>query len=350
MPAKKEKENKAYDLLKSDLRANTLRSVYVFYGEESYLREYYLDALRQKLIPAGFEDFNYHRLGGKGLTVQTLSDVVDALPMLCERTLVVVTDFDLFKLPEGQREQLITLLNDFPEHCCLVFHYDLVEFKPDRKMKKLYTALTDRAQLVEFRIQSQSDLVAWVVRRFKALGKGIDRATCEHLLFTCGSLMTGLVPEIEKIAAYTKGKQVRIEDINAVADPVLDAMIYDIANAISRGDYDAAADTLGKLLKMQEEPIVILALIGKELRKLYTARIALEGGKDRYWLMDIWNMRSDYPAKLLLASAKNFTKEWCRDGIAMCQKLDVQMKSQSGFDSQGELKLLLLRLAQGARA
>ena len=95
---------------------------------------------------------------------------------------------------------------------------------------------------------------------------------------------------------------------------------------------------------------MILALIGKELRKLYTARIALEGGKDRCWLMDIWNMRSDYPAKLLMSSAGNFSKEWCRDGIEMCKKLDVQMKSQTGFDSQGELKLLLMRLAQGVRA
>ena len=57
--------------------------------------------------------------------------------------------------------------------------------------------------------------------------------------------MTGLIPEIEKIAAYTRGAKITIEDINAVADPVIDAMIYDITNEISRRNYDAAADTLG---------------------------------------------------------------------------------------------------------
>lgn len=350
MPLKKETESKAYQQLKTDLRDGTVRNVYVFYGEETYLREYYLAQLRKKLIPAGFEEFNYHKLAGKGLTVQALSDIVEALPMMCEKNLVTVTDFDLFKLAEEQRTQLIALLSDFPDYCCVVFVYDILEYKPDRKMKKLYAALTGAAQIVEFKPQGQSDLINWVGRRFKALGKEIDRQAAEHLIFTCGSLMTGLIPEIEKIGAYTKGAKVTVEDINAVADPVIDAMIYDITNEISRGHYDAAADTLGKLLKMQEEPIVILALIGKELRKLYTARIALEGGKDRYWVMDIWNMRSDYPAKLLMSSAKNFSKEWCRDGIAMCKKLDVQMKSQTGFDSQGELKLLLMRLAQGVKA
>lgn len=347
MPAKKESENKAYLQLKSDLKEGTTQNIYVFYGEETYLREFYLDQLRNRLIPAGFEEFNYHRIQGKGLTVQALTDIVEAFPMMCEKTLVTVTDFDIFKLNEEQRNQLITLLSDFPDGCCLVFVYDIIEYKPDKKMKKLYAALTEHAQIVEFKTQGQSDLINWVARRFKALGKEIDRQSAEHLIFTCGNLMTGLIPEIEKIGAYAKGGKITIADIDAVADPVIDAMIYDITNAISRCNYDAAADTLGKLLKMQEEPIVILALIGKELRKLYTARIALDGGKDRYWLMDIWAMRSDYPAKLLLESASRVSKEWCRDGVQMCKKLDVQMKSQTGFDSQGELKLLLMRLAQG---
>lgn len=350
MPLKKETEDKGYAQLKQDLKTGQLRTVYVFHGEETYLREYYLDQLRKKLIPVGFEEFNYHKLEGKALSVQALSDIVEALPMMCEKTLVTVTDFDIFKLNEEQRGQLIALLSDFPDYCCLVVVYDIIEYKPDKKMKKLYAALNGAAQIVEFKTQGQSDLINWVTRRFKALGKDIDRQSAEHLIFTCGSLMTGLIPEIEKIAAYTRGTKVSVEDINAVADPVIDAMIYDITNEISRRNYDAAADTLGKLLKMQEEPIVILALIGKELRKLYTARIALDGGKDRYWLMDIWNMRSDYPAKLLLGSAKHFSKEWCRNGIEMCKALDVQMKSQTGFDSEGELKLLLMRLAQEVQA
>lgn len=40
---------------------------------------------------------------------------------------------------------------------------------------------------------------------------------------------------------------------------------------------------------------MILGVISKELRRLYTARLALDSGKDKLWLMDLWNMRSDYP-------------------------------------------------------
>ena len=65
---------------------------------------------------------------------------------------------------------------------------------------------------VEFRQQERAQLLRWVKRRFAAAGHDIDDATADHLLFTCGSLMTELVPEIGKIAAYAKGRAVTVED------------------------------------------------------------------------------------------------------------------------------------------
>ena len=129
---------------------------------------------------------------------------------------------------------------------------------------------------------------------------------------------------------------------------MLDAVVFDMTSAVTKGDYDRASELLGQLLKKQEEPIMILGVISKELRRLYTARLALDSGKDKLWLMDLWNMRSDYPARLLLDAARKTTHEWCANGLALCQKLDRRMKSEKGIDREGELKLLLMQLAQRA--
>ncbi len=91
----------AYRKLKQDLRQGTVGSLYLFHGEEAYLRDHYLDQMKAKLIPPGMESFNYHRLAGKTLTAQRLAETVDALPMMSPRTLIVVQDYDLFKAPEG---------------------------------------------------------------------------------------------------------------------------------------------------------------------------------------------------------------------------------------------------------
>ena len=207
--AEKKTAAKGYQKFKADLAAGTLGEVYIFCGEESYLREYYLKEVQKKLVPAGFEEFNFHRVAGKGLTMEELTEMTEAMPMMAERTLIVVTDCDLYKLGEEQRTRLIALLDDFPEYCCLIFVYDLVEYKPNKTYKKLYAALSDKAQEVRFEPQDKSDLINWIARRFRATGHDIDARTAEHLMFTCGSLMTGLV----LVSSMMKNPAVSVENI-----------------------------------------------------------------------------------------------------------------------------------------
>ena len=342
-------ENKAYGQLKKDLVAGTLKTAYVFWGEETYLREYYLSQVVKELVPADFEEFNYHRLEGKGLEIQTLAEQVEAMPMMAERTVLQVTDLDIFKLPEAQRKAFIALIEDLPDYCCLIFVYDQLEYKPNRTMKALCKAVDTYVNVVKFETQSRSDLLNWIARRFRANGKSLDAQTAEHLIFTCGSLMNGLIPEIEKVSAYAKGGIITKADIDAVAAPILEARVFDMTAAISRRDYDQAAEIMGTLLKLQEDPIMLLAVLGKELRKLYTARLAIDNGKDKFWLMEQWGMRSDYPAKLLLESARKVSTGWAADAVERCRELDLRMKSVTGVDSEAELKLFLMELAQGGK-
>ena len=337
-----------YEALRAAIRAGVPANLYIFYGEERYLLQTMAQQLKDLLIPESFEEFNYHRLTGKGLTVQELAETAEAMPMMAEHTLITVSDMDIFKLDEGQRTALIQLLSDFPPYCTLVFLYEQVTYKRDGKMKKLCAALNESVQEVEFVQQERSDLLKWLKRRFAATGHDIDQTAADHLLFTCGSLMRGLIPEIEKIAAYAKGERITVADIDAVAEPVLDARIFDMTNAVTARDYDRAAAILSELLRMQTEPIVILAALGKELRRLYTARLALDGGKDRIWLKELWSMSSDYPAKLLLQAARKVDHAWCRQAVKRSQTLDRRMKSERNMDSEGELKLFLMELA-GAR-
>ena len=85
--------------------------------------------------------------------------------------------------------------------------------------------------------------------------------------------------------------------------------------------------------------------MGKELRRLYTARMALDAGKDRFWLKQLWSMSSDYPAKLLMQAAGKVDHEWCQTAVIRCQMLDRRMKSEKNMDSEAELKLFLMELA-----
>lgn len=340
----------AYRKLKQDLSQGTPGVLYLFHGEETYLRDYYLDRLRQTLLPKGMEEFNYHLLPGKNLTVQRLGEVVDALPMMSQRTMVVVQDYDLFKAPEAERSAMVQLLTDLPDYCCLVFVYDIIPYKSDARMKKLAGVIKERGQVVKFARQGQSDLVDWIGRRFRALGHDIETADAQYLIFLCGDLMNGLISEIGKIGAYARQRRVTREDIDAVAIPIIDAVVFQMTDALTRKQMDRALSVLADLLRMQQPPILILAALGKHLRQLYSARVALEAGEGSRWLMDLWGMRSSYPAQKLMEGARRHGLDWCRHAMTRCAETDLAMKSVAGADSKDLLVSLVLELASGGSA
>ena len=337
--------------------------VYIFHGEETWLRDFYLGELRKLLVPETFSAFNYHRLDGAGLDVRELSETAEAMPMMADRTMIVVTDYDMSRLSDGQREALCAFLADAPEWCCVAFHYDTVPYRLTRQKdaeqdddgaskssaasRNLKKAIDAYAQVLDFQPLGQSELLDWVTAQFRERGKSIDRRTAEYLVFTCGNLMAGLSQEIGKIADYIDGANVTRRDIDAIADPVLSRQAFDLSNAVSAGNYDAAAAVLGDLIKMQTVPYMISGALGKELRRLYTARLALDYGRGQDWLMEIWNMKSGYPAKLALSAARRTTTAWCAWAVRQCETLDRRMKSERGVDPVEELKFLLVQLSAG---
>ncbi len=346
MPPKGKPDTAGYQKLKKDLSGKQPGQLYIFHGEETYLRDHYLGRLRELLLSGGMGEFNLHEIAAKDMSPHALEEAVDCLPMMSERTLIQVVDFDLFKAGEKDREAYIHILSQLPEYCCVVFVYDLIDYKADARTK-LAAALKAHGTVVNFIRQDQGDLVDWVRRRFHALGKEIDSRLALDLIFLCGDLMHNLIGEIEKIAAYAKGPHITRSDIEAVATPQLDAVVFRMTDAIGEGQFDRAMGVLGELFQMQEAPIKIMWSLGRQMRQIYSARLALERGKGTEFVAGLWNLKP-YPADKLVRSAKRFSLPWCRRAVVRCGQVDLAMKS-TGQDGKELLTSLMLELANPVR-
>ncbi len=351
MPPKKtsskSKTDAAYQQLKADITARTPGPLYFFFGEEDYLRDYYLNKLKELLIPAGLEDFNLHTLDGKECDPDSLSDAIDCLPMMSQHSMVQVNDFDVFKSNADTLKKFTGLLTSLPDYVCVVFVYDLINIDKRTIKGDLGKYVKANNALVEFSRQGTSDLVNWIQRRFKALGKDIGRTQAEYLIFVCGGLMTGLSAEIEKIGAYAKGAAITQGDIDAVCDPVLDAVAFKMTDAIAGGDFNKAAEILSDLFAMQQPLPMILGALGRQVRQLYTARLAVEQNKDVNWLIDIWGMKQSWSAEKLMRNAKRFPRDWYRQAVLLVGDTDRQLKL-SYNEGEALLTELLARLAEVA--
>ena len=343
----KPEENSALQSLKSAIKTKTPANLYIFHGEEMFLLNHYLEQVKKSVLDELTESFNFHRFTSETFDLRSFADAVENLPMMAERTMVQVDDVDFFKFGEDGREKMTDVLLDIPEYCTVVFTYETVSFKPDKRYKKLWDAAS-AGQIVEFAKQSQRDLINWVQRHFASQKKQIAPELCAYLIDITDGTMTSLFGEIKKITAYSGADHICKADIDAVTEPVLDAVVYQMTDQLGAGDYGGALQTLQKLLKMQEEPIAILGAIGGHFRRLSTARTLLDHGKNYTELKRLTDLRSDYPAKKAMEAARRFSPAFCAKAAELILETDRKMKTS--FDDQKRLlELLILQLAREAR-
>lgn len=345
--AKKENDTSALQELKSAIRAKQPANLYFFHGEETFLQHHYLEQLKKLLLDELTESFNYHRLNSENFDLREFADAVENLPMMAERTLVQVDDIDIFKLPEDNRAKLAEVLSDIPEYCTIVFTYVTVVWHPDKRLKKLWDAVST-GQIVEFAKQEPRDLIPWITRHFAAKGKRISTELCSYLIDLTGGTMTALSGEIDKICAYSGAEHIQKSDIDAVTEPVMDAVVFQMTDLLGQGQYASALAKLQQLFKMQQEPIAILGAVGGHFRRISTARTLLDNGRQTGDLMKLCGITSSYAAQKSMDMARRFRPEFCRKASELVLETDRKMKT-SFDDPQRLLEVLILELAQEAR-
>ncbi len=329
------------------LKNKDLGRLYFFHGEETFLMHYYLEQIKKQLLEPLTESFNFHRLSNETFDIRSFADAMENLPMMAEATLIQVEDVDLFKLNEADRGKMAELLSDIPDYCTVVFTYLTTPWRPDKRFKKLWEAVDGSGTVVEFAKQDQRDLAAWVMRHFAAGNKRISNDLCLYLIEITGGTMTALNGEIEKICAYSGAEEIRKADIDAVTEPVLDAVVFQMTDLLGEGRYGEALLKLRQLLNMQQEPLAILGAVGSHFRRIGAARTLLDHGKNASDLQKLYGI-PDYPARKSLEAARRFQPEFCRRAAELVLETDYQMKT-SFDDSERLLEKLLLQLAQEAR-
>lgn len=332
------------DRLKTDLKSKQPGSFYIFHGPEAYLRDYYLESLRKLLVEDFAEAFNYHRFSPETISLQAVADSVNAIPMMSPTSMVRIDDVNFFAIGEDAADYA-AIFSNLPSYCTVVLVYDTVEYKPDRRKKTIAEAL-DLAREVCFQQPSERELISWIARHFKKLGKQITVDDAVFLIRRTGGDMTTLSAEIEKLGAYETEPAVSRRSIELLVEPVLEAAVFDLSDAVAAGRYETALQILHILLRRQEEPVVILATIGSQLRRIVEANRLRAAGKGKNDLMKLCSV-SSYPAQKAMEFSRRLSAEFPEKAVELCLEADRRMKT-SFDDPKRVLELLVLQLAEEA--
>lgn len=273
--------------------------LYYFHGDEPYLMERAVKRLTDLVVPPDFRDFNLDVFYGNECKGDEIVSVAQTLPMFADRRMVIVKRAG--DLSAAALEILAACAVDPPPTTCLAF----VGEKVDQR-KKFFQELKKKGELVECKRPYENQLGAFIREEAKGLGKRIEPAAAEMLVYLVGSNLGELTTQLEKVALYVGQREaISIGDVRGIVSDTKVESVFDLANAMGERDPAKALRSLATILRDGEAPLMLLAMIARHFRQLWRVRDLMA---QKVAQQDISRLSgiNPYFLKGVMAQARNF--------------------------------------------
>lgn len=317
--------------LKAQLKSGELSNVYLIYGEETYLKEYYVNKLKERVVEPAFADFNFHRYEGRNTGIDEILQDAEMMPMMAEHSFILVHDYPLDK-SAADVDRLKEFFNDVPETCVLVFWYDNIEIdsKKSSKWKAVETAFAKAGSAVNLEKRTEGDLAKLIILSAKKRGCSVDGNNARYLISVVGSDIKTIFNELEKICGYVGEGEITKKDIDNLAVKCLQARVYDLSKFILQGNSDGAYNVLNTLFAQKEEPIAILSVIASCYIDMYRVKCAKAANENEMTVKDYFSYKGrEFLIRNAARDCRNISFESLRKAIDVLADTDELLKSTS---------------------
>lgn len=326
-----------------------LGGVYVFYGEEEYLKQRYLERVRSAILTDDTDAvFNHVKI--ENGEVERLGDelVGTALFGSLGGRLIELHGVDYNAMSDSKLDELADAFKTV-EDDTLIIYAKPDEFSEGTKKKPSshFKKFSGSANLINFEKQTPQKLIGWAIKHFASHGCAADPQICKKLIDYCTGDMFILASEIAKVSAFARanGKTVVSEDmIYAVCSPNTVYGAFDFANAMIDGNTALALSIFGEMKLRKEKPEFILSSVSKICSELLTVRILADAGNAPQAIADKMGMHI-YPATLRINAASKKSLAALERAVSLCCETDVKIKS-TRLDQYTEIEILILSLGK----
>ncbi len=320
------------------LREKRVPELLCLYGEESFLVNQAARRVRQVLFPTGVDDFNDHRFEGKSCRAEQVLDAAETLPVFATRRLVTISEAHL--LPAAEQDRLMGYLaNPVPETCLL-----LVAEKIDGR-RKFFQQFKKVGVLVEFKGLSERDLPRHVKNYLDEKDIEISADALSLFCATVGERLQEVHSELDKLITYIgRERLIDSKDVQAVVSRGRAENIFNLGNAVGRGDTAGALELTKRLGGAGEAPLRILALLVRHFRQLWKVRELSAQHCPQKEIASIARIPF-FVVDGLVLQAKRFSRQDFMAAFELFLETDLAMKS-SGADADALLDSLILRLTK----
>lgn len=312
--------------LKAHIKGGDFLPVYLFYGDEAYLKKFYSDSLCEKAVGKDFLDFNFQVFDGKSLDMRDVTDAAIMMPMMSERRAVLVRDARLESLGEDNLAVLKAYLENPSPSTVLVFLQTSAEFSP-AKAKAVSELVKKQGALCQLNKRKGNELIKPLISSASKQGCVLSADAANYLVSVAGDDFNVLINELSKVCHYAGGGEIRKEHIDEVVIKTDEAKIYDLTKYLLMKNFDKAYEVLNILLRQKTEPEYILGTIISAYVDMYRAKVSLTCGKGAEALSEAYSYgRLAFRLKNAARDASRLDLDTIRKCLDELSQADMRLK------------------------
>ena len=346
----------SYDDLLRALGRGELAPVYYLYGSEDILKEEASRAIVERALEPHERDFNLDVRSASGLEQEELHTLVNTLPMMASRRVVIIRDLEAWKKKTGPRDVLQKYLANPSPDTILV----LVEGSPNQEKQKDWSAdesIVARSCAVDFEPLPPDRVVRWLGYQGKRLGVSFAEGALEHLAAATGYDLGVLRSEIEKLGSLAVQGPITRDQVGDIVGIRHGETLEDWVEAVLADDLSRALG-LGRRVIDQAgmSGVKMITALGTALVGLRLARAHYDKGSRGTALERVVFDRLRQVRPFGLGDWKATTRNWSRRAeawpatrlraaIQATLETDRALKGTRLTDEVGLVMDLVLRLA-----
>ena len=270
--------------LEKELKECKLNSIYLLYGEETFLLESCLKKIKNgfgKLIPG----INYIKIDSSN--VNSLISDMETPAFGYNKKLIIARDTGLFK-KDGRKKvqanfEIVNKINTYiqenldtiKEAVTLVF----VEQEADKN--ELYNTIEKIGVICNFEEQKSAEVTNRIKGLCKAYKVQIDDYVVKYLIESIGLNMQDVINELRKLIEYAgENGTITKESIELLCIKKIDSVIFDLTDNLGKKNTKQALKVLNELIYTKEPVQRILITLYNHFKKLYIVKLCEKYNKN----------------------------------------------------------------------
>jgi len=314
---------------------------YFFFGEETYLIQEYITTLMERILGTAPRDFNCDVFSVDSDTLENALSIARTLPMMATHRVVVL--HGLQQLRKADWPPLERYLEHPSTSTALICSSSVSD------AKKFPSSLWQHTVTVECNRLEGPKLYDWVTHTVAQRGYRITPEALQVLLYEQEPDLQTIKQEIEKLCTYAgETLEITLDDVQEVTHTSRLQSIFALSDALGTRQIGPAFTVVDRLLNQGEPPLVILSMMVRHVRLLWSVK---QLGQQRH---DTAHMAKTLGLPLavcrqLVTQSQHLSTAYLRQLYTAALEADVTFKT-SNKPPQAILEELILHVCvRGAR-